>query len=173
MILIFDEATRRERTTPWLEAGPHADRIENIRQAGGEVLEEMAFETLANAMASRWNVRRDRVLETVEAYNVACASGDISLLPVPKSGRLDAITTPLFYAIRMLPGAPFTYGGAQVNASAEILDSAGVSIAGLYAAGADAGGIYTRGYTGGLALGLAYGRIAGKEAALGQLPDGE
>lgn len=38
-------------------------------------------------------------------------------------------------------------------------------IPGLYAAGADCGGIYTLGYTGGLCMGLAYGLIAGEGAA--------
>ena len=38
-------------------------------------------------------------------------------------------------------------------------------IPGLFAAGADVGGLYTRGYTGGLAVGLAYGRIAGRESS--------
>ncbi len=165
VVLIFDETIRRKDATPWPGAGRQLGRIEHIRQAGGEVLETMTLETLADTMASRWNVRHDRVLETLEAYNTACVSGDTSSLVVPKSGGLYPIATPPFYAIRMLPGATFTYGGAKVNARAEIVDSTGAPIEGLYAAGADVGGIYTRGYTGGLGLGLAYGRIAGKEAA--------
>ncbi|MCZ6680905.1 MAG: FAD-binding protein [Candidatus Poribacteria bacterium] len=165
IVLIFDEPIRRKRGSPWSSADSPIDRIEHIRQAGGEVLEAMTLETLVEAMASRWNVRRDRALETLTAYNAACASGDASSLAVPKSGGLDPITTPPFYALRMLPGATFTYGGVRVNARAEIVDTVGAPIEGLYAAGADVGGIYTRGYTGGLSLGLAYGRIAGKGAA--------
>ena len=165
VILIYDEAIRRKHATPPPGSRTEADRIKNIREAGGEILETTTIEALADRMASRWNVRRNRVLETLSAYNAACASGDTSSLAVPKSGGLEPITTPPFYAIRMLPGATFTYGGIRVNARAEVLDSTGASIHGLYAAGADAGGIYTRGYTGGLSLGLAYGRIAGKGAA--------
>ena len=72
----------------------------------------------------------------------------------------------LFRSIRFLPGATFTYGGARSNARAQILDSTGMPIPGLFAAGADVGGLYTRGYTGGLAVGIAYGRIAGREASV-------
>ena len=42
---------------------------------------------------------------------------------------------------------------------------AGNPIHGRFVAGADAGGIYTHGYTGGLALSLAFGHIAGTNAA--------
>ena len=165
VILIFDEEIRRNRHSPWSRSSAPPDRIELIRQAGGEVVKAMALDILADTIASRWRVDRNRFLATLTAYNSACAIGDASSLAVPKSGGLDPITTPPFYGIRMLPGATFTYGGVKINANAEILNTAGNPIRGLYAAGVDAGGIYTRGYTGGLALGLAYGRIAGKAAA--------
>ena len=165
VVLIFDDEIRRTRRGPWSRSSAPPDRIELIRRIGGEVVEAMTLDVLADTMASRWRVDRSRFLTTVSAYNAACAVGDTSSLSVSKSGGLDPITTPPFYAIRMLPGATFTYGGVKVNAKAEILDASGAPIGGLYVAGADAGGIYTRGYTGGLALGLAYGRIAGKGAA--------
>ena len=44
------------------------------------------------------------------------------------------------------------------------LDENGAPIEGLYAAGADAGGISTGGYSSGLAAGLVFGRIAAEEA---------
>ena len=87
--------------------------------------------------------------------------------------RAPAICTrssqPPFYAIRFLPGITVTYGGVRIDAFSQVLDSTGRPLGGLYAAGADAGGIYTRGYTGGLSMALAFGRIAGREAAASAL----
>ena len=98
-------------------------------------------------------------------YAAACASGNGQTLSVPKSGGLIPLDTPPYYAIRTVPGITFTYGGAKVNANAQVLDKTDRPIPGLFAAGADCGGIYTRGYTGGLSMGLAYGLIAGEGAA--------
>ena len=91
------------------------------------------------------------------------------MLPIPRAGDLHPLTQPPFYAIRFLPGITVTYGGVRIDAFAQVLDSTGRPLGGLYAAGADAGGIYTRGYAGGLSMGLAFGRIAGREAAASAL----
>jgi predicted oxidoreductase len=139
--------------------------VQTIRDAGGEILEAQDLENLAVTMADRWGIPSRRLLATLTEHNVAAAAGDLGLLSVPRSGGLQALETPPFYAIRFLPGATFTYGGARTNARAQILDSTGMAIPGLFAAGADVGGLYTRGYTGGLAVGIAYGRIAGRESS--------
>ena len=55
----------------------------------------------------------------------------------------------------------------MINTKAEIQDLDGKSIAGLYAAGNSAGGIFFHNYAGGAQLGAAtvFGRIAGAEMA--------
>ena len=45
-----------------------------------------------------------------------------------------------------------------------MLDAEGTPIGGLYAAGADAGGIFTGGYGSGLAAAVVFGRIAAETA---------
>ena len=164
-ILIYDEAIRRTKASPPDDADPGADRIASIRQSGGQILEAESLDALAQQMAVAWTVPARKLHETVTRYNAACAAADASSLDISKSGGLCPITTPPFYAVRMKPGITFTYGGVRINAKTEVLDSAGQRIEGLYAAGADAGGVYTRGYTGGLSLALAFGLIAGKRAA--------
>ena len=62
-------------------------------------------------------------------------------------------------------GITFTLGGLRINADAQVLDRAKRPIAGLYAAGADAGGIHQEQYAGGLCLGLVFGRRAARHAA--------
>ncbi len=165
IFLIYDETVREKHGTVGPASKTRVNALEEIRKAGGEILEERNLEDLAESMASRWEVRQDRLLVTLADYNAACESGNSSSLSVPKTGGLEPVMTPPFYAIRLLIGMTFTYGGARVNSRAEVVDTSGASIRGLYAAGADVGGLYTLGYTGGLSIGLAYGRIAGKGAA--------
>ncbi len=164
--LVFDERVRKLRATGMGESPGAVDRrMENIRNAGGEILEAPDLESLADQMFRRWGVVKAPLLNTLHEHNAAAAANDLSMLSVPRSGGLQPLDSPPFRAIRCLPGATFTYGGARTNERAQILDLAGHPIPGLFAAGADVGGLYTRGYTGGLCLGIAYGRIAGREAA--------
>lgn len=64
-------------------------------------------------------------------------------------------------AVRVKPGITHTIGGLRVDEHARVTE-------GLYAAGADIGGISTGGYASGLAAALVFGRIAA-ESALGGL----
>ena len=164
--IVFDERVRKLRATGMGESPGAVDRrMENIRNAGGEILEAPDLESLADQMFRRWGVVKAPLINTLKEHNAAAAANDLSMLSVPRSGGLQPLDSPPFRAIRCLPGATFTYGGARANERAQILDLAGQPIPGLFAAGADVGGLYTRGYTGGLCVGIAYGRIAGREAA--------
>jgi succinate dehydrogenase/fumarate reductase flavoprotein subunit len=64
-------------------------------------------------------------------------------------------------AVRVKPGVTHTIGGLGIDEQARVAE-------GLYAAGADVGGISTGGYASGLAAALVFGRIAA-ESALGRL----
>ena len=63
-------------------------------------------------------------------------------------------------------GAAVTYtiGGLRIDERARVLREDGSPIAGLYAAGADAGGIATGGYASGLASALVLGLVAAEDA---------
>jgi succinate dehydrogenase/fumarate reductase flavoprotein subunit len=62
-------------------------------------------------------------------------------------------------AVRVKPGITHTIGGLRIDEHARVAE-------GLYAAGADVGGLSTGGYASGLAAALVFGRIAA-ESALG------
>jgi fumarate reductase flavoprotein subunit len=64
-------------------------------------------------------------------------------------------------AVRVKPGITHTIGGLRIDEHARVAE-------GLYAAGADVGGLSTGGYASGLAAALVFGRIAA-ESALGGL----
>lgn len=65
-------------------------------------------------------------------------------------------------AVRVAPGITHTIGGLRIDERAGV-----VGVDGLFAAGADVGGISTGGYASGLAAALVFGRIAA-ERALGR-----
>jgi fumarate reductase flavoprotein subunit len=67
-------------------------------------------------------------------------------------------------AVRVKPGITHTIGGLRIDASARVLDTKGEPIAGLFACGADAGGVATGGYASGLAAALVFGRAAAESA---------
>ena len=60
-------------------------------------------------------------------------------------------------AVRVRPGITHTIGGLRIDEHARVAE-------GLYAAGADVGGISTGGYASGLAAALVFGRIAAESA---------
>ena len=57
-----------------------------------------------------------------------------------------------------------TLGGIRVNERAQVVDAAGKPVDGLFAAGADVGGISTGGWSSGLATALVLGRVAAESA---------
>jgi succinate dehydrogenase/fumarate reductase flavoprotein subunit len=98
----------------------------------------------------------DRLKDPDVASRVALAStrvepDDLPFTP-PNGARI---------AVRVKPGITHTIGGVRVDEHARVAE-------GLYAAGADVGGISTGGYASGLAAALVFGRIAA-ESALGGL----
>ncbi|MBI2906085.1 MAG: FAD-binding protein [Chloroflexi bacterium] len=107
------------------------------------------------------------VLEgTVRSWNRYCAKGKD-----PDFGRraneLLPLSNPPFYAIQLLPGGANTQGGPRRNKHAQIVNPDGDPIPGLYGAG-ELGSVYGMLYPvggGNLAECIAFGRIAGENAA--------
>jgi succinate dehydrogenase/fumarate reductase flavoprotein subunit len=115
--------------------------------------------------ARAWYVLDDeallqRVRDRSVADMVAAAPTrtDPSLLPFPVPAGARA-------AVRVSPGITHTIGGVRIDQRARVLDEAGRPVDGLFAAGADAGGISTGGYVSGLAAALVFGRLAAESAA--------
>jgi len=106
-------------------------------------------------------IRGRTVRDMVEA---ARAAGGEVLLPNELGVELPAAYT---YAVHVVAGITYTIGGVRIDSQARVLRAEGTPIEGLYAAGADAGGIATGGYASGLASALVFGRIAAETAAAG------
>jgi succinate dehydrogenase/fumarate reductase flavoprotein subunit len=101
---------------------------------------------------------RDRTVADIVAE--ASTAGDPCELPfpVPAGARV---------AVRVSPGITHTIGGLRIDDRARVLDEVGAPIDGLWAAGADVGGISTGGYVSGLAAALVLGRIAAETVCEG------
>ena len=119
---------------------------------------------VVDARALRESVRDRSVADLVEAAKGL--GGDVrpaEELPfgLPASPKL---VEPPFTAVRVFTGVTHTIGGIRIDERARVLDADGAPIPDLYAAGADAGGIFTGGYGSGLAAALVFGRIAAETA---------
>jgi len=98
---------------------------------------------------------RDRRVRDIVAEAPTRVDPDELPFPAPKG----AVT-----AVRVAAAITHTIGGMRVDEGARVLSEDGKPVEGLYAAGADAGGISAGGYASGLASALVLGRIAAETA---------
>lgn len=103
--------------------------------------------------------------ETAE-FDPTVRDGRRAQVSPPKSNWAVALEKAPFYAYPVTCGITFTYGGIRSDVDARVLDERGEPIPGLFVTGEMLGGIYWGGYPGGagLALGMAFGRRAGRLA---------
>jgi tricarballylate dehydrogenase len=144
-------------------------RIKRITKVSANTLPELC-EKLEGVNAAK-------ALETITAFNASvkrevpfnpnvkdgrCTVG----LPVPKSNWAIIIEEPPFEAYAVTCGLTFTFGGVKIDTDARVIDTDGLAIPGLYAAGEMVGGIFYFNYPGGTGLtnGSVFGRIAGGTA---------
>jgi succinate dehydrogenase/fumarate reductase flavoprotein subunit len=115
--------------------------------------------------ARAWYVLDDRALEQrVRERTVADIVATASTATDP--ARLPFATPPKTrIAVRVAPGITHTIGGLRVDDNARVASDDGTPVDGLFAAGADAGGISTGGYSSGLAAALVLGLTAAEAAA--------
>ncbi|MBK8018266.1 MAG: FAD-dependent tricarballylate dehydrogenase TcuA [Betaproteobacteria bacterium] len=144
-------------------------RIRQVTKVTAGTLEELA--------GKLEDVNASRAVETIRQYNAAVRT-DIAFdpnvkdgrrtegLPVPKSNWANTIDTPPFEAYAVSCGITFTFGGLRITTDAQVVDTDGMPIPGLYAAGELVGGLFYFNYPGGTGLmsGSVFGRIAGTSA---------
>ena len=119
---------------------------------------------VVDARTLRQPVRERTVADLVDAARAV--GGDVRSadeLPFALS-ESPKLVEPPFVAVRVRAAVTHTIGGLRIDERARVLDGDGRPIAGLHAAGADAGGIFTGGYGSGLAAALVFGRIAAETA---------
>ena len=100
-------------------------------------------------------------------YENRAAAGEDVVVDVPMPTAPTPLRVRPFHALEVQPALTFTYGGLRIDADARVLDRDNRPIAGLHAAGADAGGVFHAGYEGGLGMSLVLGQRAARTAMAG------
>ncbi len=145
-------------------------RIRRVTKVRADTLEEL--------VGKLEGVNQEQALKEINAFN-ASVSKDVPYNPnvkdgrhtdgiaVPKSNWANALDTPPYEAFQVTCGITFTFGGMRINTDAQVIDTEGAPIAGLFAAGELVGGIFYFNYPGGTGLmnGAVFGKIAGASAA--------
>ncbi|KAA9149417.1 FAD-dependent oxidoreductase [Amycolatopsis acidicola] len=164
-VLIFDHHVRTTEASsePFPGLGT-IDRFDIAVQAGAKHAVARTLPELVDAVAA-WGVDRESLSATLTRYQEVAASGGGTAHGITVSAKARPPRTSPFYALMVQPSITFTFGGISINTDGEVLDHDGRAIPGLYAAGADIGGLSNYGYAGGLAPGYITGRWAGLAAA--------
>lgn len=171
---LFDSRYRREYPFgPLLPGGMHLDFLQSAKVRRGLLARAGSLEQLAGELG----VDPAGLCATVERFNGFAASGvdedfhrgensydqlygDVRVGP---NTCLAPLAEPPFYGIEVFPGDIGTKGGLLTNARAQVLDTAGEVIPGLYAIGNSAASPMGRYYPGaGATLGpaMTFGYIA-------------
>lgn len=135
-------------------------------------------DTLEGLLAQLDGIDRAKALETIARFNQAICTDvphdpgrkdgrSTRDLPVPKSNWALALEVPPFEAYAVTCGITFTFGGIRIDTAGRVLDTDGIVIPGLFAAGEMVGGLFYFNYPGGAGLMSAavFGRLAGEAAA--------
>ena len=127
-------------------------------------------------LATKLGIDPARLEQTVRSFNAATRPGEYRPLQVDglsteglypsKSNWARPIDVAPFRAWPIISANCFTFGGIKCNPSAQVINTDGDPIEGLYAAG-EAMGLYYGRYTGATSVlrGAVFGRIAGEHAA--------
>jgi tricarballylate dehydrogenase len=177
----YEDITRTIRKQPqgmaWCILDAGVDEIENWQRCVRSDQPPVEADSL-DALAEKTELPAEALRATVDAYNAACAGGafdphaidglaTIGLTP-PKSNWARPIERPPFKAYPIISSNTFTFGGLKVTPDAQVVNTSGEIIPGLYAAGETIGIYYGR-YPGATSVlrGAVFGRIAGIHAGGG------
>jgi succinate dehydrogenase/fumarate reductase flavoprotein subunit len=163
-VLLADEEVRRRYVLkpfiPGMDQG--LDKFEFAGRIGAKFAEALTWSDLARQITD-WGFDGQAMLSTVGEYNDQVASGG-PFAPA-RSRHAMALATAPFFALEVQSAITMTYGGIRVDRRGRVLTSASDPVPGLYAIGFDSGGLYHRGYAGGLARAIVTAVLAVEDIA--------
>ncbi len=124
--------------------------------AEGETIEDLA---------SALSIDSATLKATLDTWNAAVTAKEDA--EFGRTSFVKELNVGPYYAIKVAPGVHHTMGGLAINENAEVLDSQGNAIPGLFAGGEVTGGVHGANRLGGNAVSdiIVFGRIAGQQAA--------
>lgn len=156
-LLVGDQRIRDQNAGIHRLGGERLDRPAEAARAGGRIVVADTLRELAGAVAPWGYSGVDAAVERFNADMAASAPTD-----PPRGNFRDPLTDPPYFAVEVESAITFTHGGIRIDGDGHVLDRDGTRIPSLFAAGADAGGVYAGGYAGGLALALVFGLRAAR-----------
>ncbi|MCI5774550.1 MAG: flavocytochrome c [Erysipelotrichaceae bacterium] len=149
-----------------------ADETEFFEQFGEEINhlietgEAVKADTIEEA-CEFFGINYENFMAELEKYNEFAKNGKDEDFNRRQGLREYSTTDGPFYFIRSTPAIHHTMGGLEINTDAQVINTDGEVIKGLYAAGEVTGGIHGNNRLGGNALDdiIVYGRTAGSNAA--------
>ncbi len=138
----------------------HSDEYENLLSRG-MITTGDTFE----AVAEPFGIDAAALEETVSHWNEMCDAGEDT--DFGYRDEMMKIDTPPYYVLVYTPAVHYTMGGLHINTDAQVLDTEGNPIPGLYSAGENAGGKMGNNRLGSTSMAdiHVFGRIAGANAA--------
>ena len=164
--MIFDESVRQAGPVALSSIGYNRGRYQWSKDNSDELRRGwITSGKTPSELAAKIGIDPHELNETIKRYNRFCNSGNDDDYYRPKD-KLALIDTTSLYAIKLWPCLLNTQGGPRRNKKAQVLYPDGKPIPHLYSAG-ELGSIFGLLYQGAGNLGecLAFGRIAGKQAA--------
>ena len=154
MYVVVDGKTYENDQAPTDFSASIAEEIEAGRCVRGDTIEELA---------KNMNMDPEVVKASIDAYNAGVEAGK------DEFGKtvMNKIDTAPFYGNLRTPTVHHTMGGIRINTDAQVINTDGEPIPGLFAAGETTGDIHGTNRVGANALPdiIVFGRIAGQNAA--------
>jgi len=152
--LIIDEETHVGAASSPIATGMEAwDTVADAYAVGARVTSATTVAALAEGLRE-WGYDADRIESAVSEHREAATAAGVRTLG---DGP--------YHAMEVRPGITFTQGGLRIDDETRVRDVSGEVIEGLYAAGADAGGVFNGGYAGGLSMSAVTGLRAAEGAS--------
>jgi succinate dehydrogenase/fumarate reductase flavoprotein subunit len=160
-LLISDSRVREEWILrPYVEGVHPRDTFDVAFRRGARCAVAESIDELEH-VPPEWGYDGTKVRQALLDFNRQCLEGGHE---PPRRYDAVPIDRPPFYVIETVPAISFTFAGLAIDDRARVLDQAGEPIPGLLAAGADAGGVFTKAYAGGLAAALVFALRAAETA---------
>ncbi|MFC9552018.1 FAD-dependent oxidoreductase [Rhodococcus sp. NPDC056960] len=159
-LLVADARVYREWITgSYVEGAAALDKFDLAQRRGGrcgiaENLDEFAY------LPEEWGYDGAAIANQIRSLHASGTDGQ-----PPRRFDPAPLDEGPYYLVEACPALTFPFHGIRIDEHGRVLDAAGGTISGLFAAGSDTGGLYNRAYAGGIAPALVFGLAAADHTA--------